>query len=68
MTLRQHEPIAAGVLRIPRVETHLGEEQRRDEVGRRAAAGRMSAARFGSRPDRVDPKPRRDMFQSGNEQ
>ena len=52
VTFREHEPIAAGVPRLLRIETHLSEEQRGDEVGRRAATGRMSAARLGRRPDR----------------
>ena len=35
VALRQHEPIAVRVLRILRIEAHLGEEQRRHDVGRR---------------------------------
>ena len=49
VSLRQHEAIAAGMLRILRVEPHLGEEQRGHEVGRRAAARGMAAARLGRR-------------------
>ena len=65
--LRQHEAIAPRMLRILRIEPHLGEEQRRDEVGGRAAARRMSAAGFRRRPDRVDAKPRGDVLQRGNQ-
>ena len=32
--LRQHEAIVVGILRILRIEAHLGEEQRRHDLGR----------------------------------
>jgi hypothetical protein len=67
VTLGENEAIAARVLRVLRVETHFSEEQRRDEVRRRAAARRMPAARFGSGMERVDSKAGRDIFQGGNE-
>ena len=35
VALRQHEAIGVGMLRILRVEAHLGEEQRRHQVGGR---------------------------------
>ena len=49
------------------IEAHLGEEQRGDDVGRRTAAGRVPASGFGRRHDRVDPEPRRDVLQGGNQ-
>ena len=65
--LRQHEAIAVRVLRILRIEAHLGEEQRRHEIGHRHAAGRMAAAGFRGGAHRIDAQPGGDILQSGNE-
>ena len=67
VAFRQNESIAVGVVRIFRQESHLGEEKRGDEVRRRAARRRMSAARFGSRFDGIDPQPSGRVFQSRDE-
>ena len=65
--LGQHEPIAVGILRVFRVEPHLGEEQRGHDFRHREAARRMSAAGFRRRAGRVDPQPRGDVLQRRNE-
>ena len=46
MPFRQHETVVVGMLRIARVVAHLGKEQRRDDVGRRAARAGVAAARL----------------------
>ena len=45
--LGQDEPVAAGVMRILRIEPEFGKEQGGDDVGRRCAARRVAAGRFG---------------------
>ena len=67
VSLRENEPVAARVLRVLRIEAHLGEEERRDEIRGRKAARRMSAAGLGSRARRIDPQTRRDVLESRNE-
>jgi hypothetical protein len=44
MPFREHEPIAARMLRVGRIEPHFGEKDGSDEVRRRTAACRMAAA------------------------
>jgi len=44
VALGEHEAIVLVVLRIPRVESHVAEEERRDDIRGRAAARRMAAA------------------------
>ena len=61
--LREHEPIAVRVPRVPRIESHLGEEQRGDDVGGGHAGRGVAACRRGRRPDRVDAKTRRDVVE-----
>ena len=65
--LRHDEAIALGVVRVARIEAHLGKEGRRDEIGRRAATGRMAAAGLGGRSQRIDPQPRRDVLECRNQ-
>ena len=65
--LRQHEPIVVGVLRPPRVEAHLREEQRGDDVGGRAAARRVAAAGRRRGANRVDSQAGGDVLESGHE-
>ena len=67
VALRQDEAIAVRVVRISRVEPHLGEEQRGHDVGHRAAARRMTAAGFGRGAHRIDAEPGGDVLQGGNE-
>ena len=67
VALREHEPIAARMRRIGRIEAHFGEKQTGDQIRRRAAAGRMAAAGLGRRSDRIDAQPGRDICQGGNE-
>ena len=64
---RQDEPIAVGVAGILRIEPHFGEEQRRHQIGGRAARRRMSAGGFGGRLDRIDPQLRGGVFESIDE-
>ena len=63
--LRQHEPIVVDVLRVLRIEPHLAEEERGDDLGRRQAARRMSGSRFGRGPHRIDAELSGDVLQSG---
>ena len=56
MSLGEHETIVVGILRIPRVEPHLAEEQRRDDLGRGHAGRGVAAASFGGRENRIDPE------------
>ena len=67
VALRQHEAVAARMVRVFRIETHLGKKQRRHQIGGGAAAGRMPAGRCRGRPHRVDAKTRRDVLQGRNE-
>ena len=67
MPLREDEAVVVVVPRVPRVEPHVPEEQRRDEVGGRAAARRMPAARRARGAHRGDPQSGRDLLQRGND-
>src|SRR5258706_4885936 len=67
MALREHEAIGAWMFRVFGIESHLREEERRDEIRRRAAADRMSAGSFGGRSDRIDSQARCDVLESGKE-
>jgi hypothetical protein len=64
--LRQHAAVVVGVLRVLRVVAHLVEEERRHDLGRRQARGRMPAAGLRRRADRVDPKLGSDVAQGGD--
>ena len=64
--LRQHEAVVVGILRVLRIEAHLAEEQRRDDLGRRHAGRRMTAPGFGRRLDRIDAKLGGEVLQGGN--
>ena len=66
VSLRQHEAIVVRVLRIARVVAHLAEEQRRHDLGGRAAGARMPAACFGRRTHRIDAQARGDVHQRRN--
>ncbi len=65
--LRQHESVGVDVMRVFRIEPHLGEEERRQQVGGRTARRRMSGAGFGCGFHRVDPEPCRDVPECGNQ-
>ncbi len=65
--LREHEPVAVGVVRVLRIPAHPAEEDRRHELGRRAAARRMAAAGLGGGAHGVDPQLGRDVLQGGDE-
>ncbi len=67
VALRQHEPVVVRVARVPRVESHLREEQRRDQVGRRRARRRVSAAGRRRRANRVDAQLSGDVVKNGNQ-
>src|SRR6185295_12723329 len=53
----------AGMVRVFRIEAHLGKKQRRHEIRCGAAAGRMAAGGFRRRPHRVDAKTCGDVLQ-----
>ena len=63
MALRQHEAVGMLVLGVRGVVPHLGEEQRRHQIRRREAGGRMTAAGLGRGRDRLDAEPCRDVLQ-----
>ena len=65
VAFRQHEAIGFRMLRIVRIEAHLGEEQRGDDLGRRQARRRMSGSGFGRRQHRIDAKLRREIVENG---
>ncbi len=63
VALAEHKSIARDHAGMVGVQSHLVEEDRRDEIGRRGGARRMSALGHRRRPDRIDPEPRRDVFE-----
>jgi hypothetical protein len=67
MSFRQDEAVRVRVVRIFRIESHLAEEQRRHQLGHRAAARRMTAAGFRGGANRIDAKPCRDVLEGGNQ-
>ena len=64
--LRQHEAVVVGILRIFRIEAHLAEKERRDNLGRRHARRRVTAPGLGRRLDRIDAELGGEVFQRGN--
>src|SRR5205823_13507032 len=65
--LRQDEPVGVGVVRIFRVEPHLGEKDSGREIRHRATRRRMAAGGLGRRLERVDAKTRRDVSERRDE-
>ena len=65
MPLRQDKAVVLFVARIPRVESHLSEEQRRHDLGGRAATSGMPATGLARGTDRFDPKSGRDIAERG---
>ena len=66
MTLRQDEAVVVGILRRFRIEAHLPEKERRDDLCRRHARRRVAASGFRGRQDRIDAKLGREVLQRGN--
>ena len=66
MALRQHEAVVVGILRVLRIEAHLAEKERRDDLCRGHARRRVAAAGFGGRLDRIDAKLGGEVLQRGN--
>jgi hypothetical protein len=65
--LGQDEPVVLGPPGVGRVETHLAEEQRRDDFRGRAAARRVAASRLGRRSHRVEAEPGGDVVERGDQ-
>ena len=65
VAFRQHEPIRFRMLRVAGIESHLGKEQRRDDLRRRQARRRMSGAGFGRREHRIDSKLCGEILENG---
>ncbi len=64
--LRQHEAVVVGILRILRIEAHLAEKERRDNLGRGHAGRRVTAPGLGRRLDRIDAELGGEVFQGRN--
>ena len=65
--LGEHEAIVVLVLRLLRVEPHLGHEERRHDVGSRRTGGRVAAACRGRREHRVDAELSGNVVEHGDE-
>ena len=67
VAFRQHEAVGLRMLRIVRVESHLGEEQRRDDVGRRETRRRMAGTGLRRRAHRIDAKLCGEIVENGSD-
>ena len=65
VSLRQHEAIGFGMLRVARIEPHLCEKQRRDDVSGGQTRRRVSRSGGGGRSNRIDSKLCGDVLERG---
>ena len=66
VAFRENEPVIVVIVRVLRVILHVAEEQRGDNVRRRAAGGWMTAASRRGRLDGVDAQLVGNPFQQFN--